>query len=177
MRAHPVQTPRLLLTPVGPEDIEDLMLLYSDPRVEFWTGPWSRESVEAWTRGMTARWTTERVGKWMARDRKDGSLVGRGGFTRFDLDGESALELGWVVRDALTGRGYATEIGRAALAWADEHEPGLPVIAFTEVHNHASQAVMRRLGMRPVGLLQREGLIEGRSGLHPNAPFALYRAP
>jgi hypothetical protein len=29
----------------------------------------------------------------MARDRSDGSLVGRGGFTRFDLEDETVLEL------------------------------------------------------------------------------------
>jgi len=172
-----VKTPRLVLTPIGLEDITELMLLYCDPHVAFWTGPWSSQSVEAWTHDMTARWSTDGVGKWMARDREDGSLVGRGGFTRFNLDGEVVLEVGWVVRDALTGRGYATEIGRAALSWADEHEAGTPIIAFTEVHNHASQAVMRRLGMRPAGQIQREGLVEGQSGLHANAPFALYRAP
>ena len=176
IETDPVKTLRLMLTPVGPEDLEDLALLYGDPCVAFWTGPWSRMSIEAWTRGMAARWAVDHVGKWMVRDRGDGSLVGRGGFTRFDLDGEDVLELGWVVRDALTGQGYATEIGLAALAWADEYEPSSPVVAFTEVHNHASQAVMRRLGMRPAGLIRREGLIEGESGLHPDAPFALYRA-
>lgn len=176
-RTVPVKTPRLVLTPVGLGDVTELMLLYGDPHVAFWTGPWSRRSVEAWTQSMAARWTTDGAGKWMARDREDGSLVGRGGFTRFDLNGEAVLELGWVVRDVLTGRGYATEIGRAALAWADEHEASTPVIAFTEVHNHASQGVMRRLGMRPAGLIRREGLIEGQSGLHPNAPLALYRVP
>lgn len=159
-----------------PEDVNDLVRLYGDPLVASWTGPWTPKSVEAWTQDMTARWSTDGVGKWMARDRKDGSLVGRGGFTRFDLAGEAVLELGWVVRDALTGRGFATEIGRAALAWADEHEADRPVIAFTEVHNHASRAVMERLGMRPAGVIWREGLIEGQPGLHPNAPFALYRA-
>lgn len=174
-RTEPVETPRLILTPVGPEDVDDLVLLYSDPRVAFWTGPWSRESVQAWTRGMAIRWTEGGVGKWMAHDREDGSLVGRGGFSRFDLDGEAVLELGWAVRDTLTGRGYATEIGRAALVWASEHESDTPIVAFTEVHNHASQAVMRRLRMRPAGLIRREGLIEGQCGLHPDAPFALYR--
>jgi len=44
----------------------------------------------------------------MARNWEDGSLVGRGGFSLLDLDGEAVLELGWAVRDALTGRGYAT---------------------------------------------------------------------
>jgi hypothetical protein len=73
------------------------------------------------------------------------------------------------------GRGYATELGRAALAWAVEHQPDLPVAAFTEVHNRASRAVMERLGMRPAGIIRREGLVEGRTGVHPDAPFALYR--
>ena len=35
--------------------------------------------------------------------------------------------------------------------------------------------VMERLGMRPAGIIRREGLVEGRTGVHPDAPFALYR--
>jgi hypothetical protein len=62
--------------------------------------------------------TSHGVGKWMARYRADGSLVGHGGFTRIHVDGEKVLGLGWVVRDARTGHGYATELGRAALVWA-----------------------------------------------------------
>jgi RimJ/RimL family protein N-acetyltransferase len=80
-----------------------------------------------------------------------------------------------VVRDARTGCGYATEIGRAALDWAADHHSGLPVVAFTEVHNRASRAVMERLGMRFDRIIRREGLVEDRDGLHPDAPFALYR--
>ena len=114
----PVHTVRLVLTPVGAEDVDDLILLHSDPVVARWTGPWSRVSIETWTTDMAERWTVDGVGKWLAHDRSNGSLVGRGGFTRIDLDGEAVLELGWAVRDALTGRGYATEIGRAALDWA-----------------------------------------------------------
>jgi len=174
-RTDAVLTPRLVLTPVGLEDIDDLVGLYADPEVAFWTGPWTRTTVTAWASGMAQRWAEDGVGKWMARDRVDGELVGRGGCTRIDLDGESVLEVGWVVRDALIGRGYATEIGRAALNWAAEHEHSIPVVAFTEVHNQASQAVMRRLGMLPAGVIYRSGLVQGRLGSHPGAPFALYR--
>lgn len=170
-----VQTARLVLTPIRSEDVDDLVLLYGDPVVAWWTGPWSRATIEAWTTNMVKRWSVDGVGKWVAHDRSNGSLVGRGGFTLFDLDGDLVLELGWAVRDALTGRGYATEIGRAALEWAAAFFPGLPVVSFTEVHNVASQAVMRRLGLREAGGFRREGLIAGRPGLHPDAPFALYR--
>lgn len=171
----PVLTPRLVLAPVGSDDVGDLGLLYADPQVAFWTGPWTPASVEAWAASMAARWMTDGVGKWMARERSDGSLVGRGGFTRYGLDGEPVLELGWAVRDSRTGRGYATELGRAAIDWAAQHQPGVAVVAFTEVHNRASRAVIERLGMHPVGIIRRAGLVEGRFGMQPDAPFALYR--
>jgi hypothetical protein len=34
---------------------------------------------------------------------------------------------------------------------------------------------MERLGMRPAGIIRREGLVEGRTGVQPDALFALYR--
>lgn len=171
----PVLTPRLVLAPVGSTDVHDLALLYADPKVAFWTGPWTPAAVRAWAANMAVQWKADGVGKWMARERSDGSLVGRGGLTRFDLDGETVLELGWAVRDGRTGRGYATEVGRAALDWAAQHQRDRRVVAFTEVHNRASRAVMERLGMRSAGIIRREGLVQGRSGMHPDAPFALYR--
>ncbi|MGI5151849.1 GNAT family N-acetyltransferase [Plantactinospora sp. CA-294935] len=61
---------------------------------------------------------------------------------------------------ARTGRGYATELGRAALDWAVTHHADLPIVAFTEVHNRASRAVMERLGVRPAGIIRRDGLVE-----------------
>ena len=171
----PVLTPRLVLALVGSDDVDDLVFLYADPQVALWTGPWTPASVEAWAADMAARWMTDVVGKWMARGRSDGLLVGRGGFTRFELYGETVLELGWAVRDSRTGRGYATELGRAAIDWAAQHQPDVAVVAFTEVHNCRSRAVMERLGMHPVGIIRRAGLVEGRSGIQPDAPFALYR--
>ena len=173
--SDPVATPRLLLTPVTTEDLDDLLLLYGDPRVAQWTGPWDRATIAAWTAQMAERWARDGVGKWMARTRADGALVGRGGFTRIDLDRETVLELGWAVRDHLTGQGYATELGQAALSWAATFHPDTGVVSFTEVHNHASRAVMRHLDLRPAGVIHRSGLVEGRAGIHLNAPFALYR--
>jgi RimJ/RimL family protein N-acetyltransferase len=76
---------------------------------------------------MAAGWARDGVGKWMARIGRTGHSSGAVAFTCFDLDGEPVLELGWAVRDARTGCGYATELGRAALAWAGEHRDGAKI--------------------------------------------------
>ncbi|MEV6495827.1 GNAT family N-acetyltransferase, partial [Actinoplanes sp. NPDC051633] len=65
----PVRTPRLVLTPVAAGDVDDLVLLYSDPIVAYWTGPWTPAAVQKWVTDMVGRWETDGVGKWMARDR------------------------------------------------------------------------------------------------------------
>ncbi len=170
-----VITERLVLTPVTTADAENLMLLHSGPNVSSWhAGTWPAAHAHEWADAMAQRWQQEGIGKWMARLRSDGTLVGRGGLTRYDLAGAETLELGWTLRDAARGHGYATEIGRAALDVAFEDLQAERVVAFTELHNHASQAVMQRLGMHPRGLLHRPGLVAGAAGVYQNAPFALY---
>ena len=71
------------------------------------------------------------------------------------------------------GHGDATEIGRAGPALAQDLGAAR-VVAFTERHNRRSGAVMERLGMRHVGEFAAVGLVEGRTGVHDGAPFALY---
>ena len=48
------------------------------------------------------------------------------------------------------------------------------VVAFTEVHNRRSRAVMERLGMHLCSEIRWRGLIEGKPGVHDEAPFAPY---
>jgi RimJ/RimL family protein N-acetyltransferase len=86
------------------------------------------------------------------------------------------VERGGASRQETWGRGDATAIGRAGLDHAFSVLGGLEeVVAFTEVHNARSRAVMERLGMRYVGQILRTGLIAGSAVVHKDAPFALYR--
>lgn len=170
-----VMTDRLLLTPVTVADTNDLLLLHSDPNASHWyAGAWSVAHAREWASAMAERWRQEGIGTWIARLRFDGTLVERGGLSRFELEGEQTLELGWALRDAAPGHGYATEIGRAALDVAFGQLQATRVVAFTEVHNHASLAAMQRLGMRPSGLIHRPGLVAGADGVHEHAAFRLY---
>jgi RimJ/RimL family protein N-acetyltransferase len=170
-------TDRLRLTPVGPAHAEELYRLYQDPGIAQWSGPaLSRDAARELAAHMGERWRIDGVHKWIAHDRGTGELVGRGGMSRTELDGEPRLEVGWAIRTPLWGRGYATEIGAEALRFAADVLSATEVVAFTEVHNLRSRAVMERLGMRYDREIRRPGLIAGRPGVHPDAPFALYMA-
>ena len=48
------------------------------------------------------------------------------------------------------GRGYATEMGRAAIVAAREVDPDRPVLAFLLEHNVGSLRTAQRLGLSPV---------------------------
>jgi RimJ/RimL family protein N-acetyltransferase len=64
-------------------------------------------------------------------------------------DGRSRAEIGlfWMVHPDYQGKGYATEAGRLLVRYAMDELRIERIIATTEYDNHASQAVMRKLGM------------------------------
>jgi RimJ/RimL family protein N-acetyltransferase len=169
-------TERLRLEPIGPEHVDDLWRLHNDDGVARWFwGRWSRDDARRRAEQAASRWESEGIDKWMAYDRVTGALVGRGGLSRADVDGAVRLEVGWTVRDAWWGRGYATEIGRAGLAYAREVLGAHEVVAFTEPHNRRSRAVMERLGMRYERQFLRPG--PGAGGASAEVPFVLYTVP
>jgi RimJ/RimL family protein N-acetyltransferase len=174
-----VTTERLRLVPITTERAEDLWRLHQDPAIAEWypeEAEWSLDDARQRAASFEAGWRGPNgISKWLAYDNVDGRLIGRGGLSHWLVDGHDGLEVGWAVKGEHQRRGYATEIGRAGLdvAFRSRHAPD--VIAFTEVHNRASRAVMERLGMTYLRDITWRGYIEGRPGIHDEAPFALYR--
>lgn len=149
---------------MGPQHADDLWKLHQDPGVAEWHDPgWTRPVVDSYVVDSADSWTVDGVHKWIAYDAPTGELVGRGGLSKAVVDGERRLEVGWAVRSELWGRGYATEIGRAALAMAFDEMGADEVVAFTEPHNARSRAVMERLGMTGCRAIEHRG-----------EPFVLY---
>ncbi|WP_208719730.1 GNAT family N-acetyltransferase [Amycolatopsis circi] len=157
-----MQTERLRLTAIGPPLAGELYRLHLDPGIARWYGDWTRADAEARAAEIGRSWQRDGVGKWLAHHRESGELVGRGGLSYQDVDGARRLEIGWAVREVHRGKGYATEIGLVGLAHA--RELGVrEVVAFTEVHNVRSRAVMERLGFT-----------YRHDFPHRGEPFALY---
>ena len=141
-------TARLRLEPIGSGHAEDLWRLFADPAVAEWYGVWTLEMAQREVARIARAWETDGVHKWMAYLRSTGALVGRGGLSRAQIAGQERLEIGWALLRQFWGQGYATEIGRAGLAFAFDELAADEVVSFTETRNARSRAVMERLGFR-----------------------------
>lgn len=114
-------------------------------------------------------------GLWALETREGGEFIGFAGLSMpsFEAHFTPAIEVGWRLARSAWGNGYATEAGRAALAFGFE-EAGLDeIVSFTTVANQRSRAVMERLGMGrdPVDDFDHPSLPAG----HPQCRHVLYR--
>ena len=82
------------------------------------------------------------VGMYALVERESGETVGFVGFARRELDWGDEIELGWLIRRAHWGHGYATEAARAL-------RPLVPgrIVSMIRVENKASANVAGKLGM------------------------------
>jgi ribosomal-protein-alanine N-acetyltransferase len=131
--------------------------LNADPEVmRLLVSPLSRAQSDALIARFEAHHAREGYGVW-ALESLTGELLGAVGLSKVNFEAPfssltaPAHELSWRLKHSAWGHGYATEAARLNARFAFE-ELGLDeVVAFTVPHNHASRAVMRRLGMREVG--------------------------
>lgn len=86
--------------------------------------------------------TEDPIGMYALVERESGETVGFVGFVKRELDWGDEIELGWLIRRAHWGRGYATEAARAL-------RPLVPgrIVSMIRVENEASANVARKLGM------------------------------
>lgn len=150
-------TERLRLEPIASRHADELWRIHQDDRVAEWYSLSHEQAVEM-AATMERQWAAVGVGTWIAYHRETGALIGRGGLSREEIQARDELE-----------------IGRAGLAFAFEALDAASVVAFTEVHNTASRAMMARLGMEYEGEIRQPELIAGFSVVQDDAPFAFYR--
>ena len=146
------EAPRLLVRPRTLADTDDCLAMDRDPEVvRFVDGPWSdpaahRAFVDARTRGPYPAG----LGYWTVMERDGGGFLGWVLLIPLDARGPE-VEIGWRLRRAAWGRGFAAEAAAVVLRHG-LGALGLPeVVADIHPANAASARVAERIGMRPVG--------------------------
>jgi len=171
-----LRTERLVLRQWRDEDLEPFADLNADPEtMRYFPAPIARAESDAFVGRARSQIEAEGWGLWAVEVAGGPSFVGFVGLARpsFEADFTPAVEVGWRLAREHWGRGYATEAGRAALAYGFE-ELGLDgIVSFTSGLNEPSWRVMERLGMSrdEPGDFDHPRVPAG----HPLRPHVLYR--
>ena len=149
-----IRTGRIVLSPVGWQDLPDLRALKADPGVyaQMLGGVRSAGQVAAELAADVSFWAARGVGMWVVRD--GGEAVGLTGLHE-RADGQG-IALRFAFRPAARGRGLAREAAGAALRFAHQQDVQR-VIAVANEANIASRTVLGAIGMRPASSFERDG--------------------
>lgn len=116
--------------------------MHEDPEVmKFVGGVRSKEETECWLQDNLQHWDVHGFGLWTFRQISHGTLVGRRGLRRVQLDSADEVELGYSLVRQYWGKGLATEMVKAILAIGFEDIGLETVIALIDASNSRSTSV------------------------------------
>jgi ribosomal-protein-serine acetyltransferase len=176
LRARPIETERLTLLPIDPADGPELWTAVSGSRqflqrwlpwVQFHTDP---QSSTRFADACAADWDQGRALRFVIRERSTRMLAGVVGLEAC-IHLHRSCELGYWLRREGTGRGLMTEASRGAMDFAFKYMGAHRIRVAAATDNHASLAVIGRLGYRFEGIARQAEWCDGRWLDH--AVFAL----
>lgn len=142
-----IETRRLLLRPMEPDDLDEFAALHADPEVTRFVRPLDDDEAKSRLERDAQEWHERGHGLLAILERKGGAFLGRCGLKHWPQFDET--ELGWILRRDAWGHGYATEAGYACLEWGLS-EFDLPYLtAMIAPDNVRSIRVAERLGFTP----------------------------
>lgn len=152
MQIPRLETERLILRAFCEADLDAYAEMCADPEVMRYIGngqPLSRS--ESWRNMamMLGHWQLRGYGMWAVEEHSCGVMIGRIGC--WQPEGWPGFEIGWTLRRAYWGRGFATVAARAAMNHAFCELKQSHVISLIRPENAASRRVAEKLGEKLEG--------------------------
>jgi RimJ/RimL family protein N-acetyltransferase len=148
---HPLEnvleTKHLFLRPMLATDLDELLLIFTDPKVmaSFGNELFSREQMERWLKRNLDHQTEFGYGLFSVIHKETNVLIGDCGLEQ--MESEGAAELGYDFRSDFWSQGFATEAALAVRDYAFEVLQLPCLISLIRVGNLASKRVAEKVGM------------------------------
>lgn len=145
-----LETERLILRHLQPDDLDSLYAFYCDPEVTKYipdapkTYEETREELEWFLNGHPDH---PELGLWAAIDKASGQLIGRCGLLPWTIDQREEVEVAYALAKAYWGQGLATEAAQAIMRYAFEQLNLSRLICLVDRENQASINVATKIGM------------------------------
>ena len=142
-----IESKRLILREITHKDFHELGEMLKDIDVMYaWEHTFTDEQITAWINNQIRRYIVEGIGYLLAIDKHTKQVIGQVGLHQ-TIDHKKYWDMGYILKKAQWGRGYATEGAKACIDYAFEVLNADKVICDIRPLNTMSIAVAKRLGM------------------------------
>jgi RimJ/RimL family protein N-acetyltransferase len=145
-----LETPRLVLRHLVPNDLNALFALYRDPEIRQYfpdgtrTFDETRRELEWFQHGHPE---FPRLGLWATVERSSGAFLGRCGLLPWEIGGKFEVELAFLIDKSRWREGFASEAARAIVGYARSQLGLSRLICLIAPGNIASMRVATTVGM------------------------------
>ena len=151
------ETPRLIIREFLLREEEIYLNHFIDDEVCQFIPKRSREErVNIFLSALVNYISNKQLGIWGMFDKVTGEFVGSC-LLRFFNNELDKIELGYSLEKKYWGKGLASEMARAMVAYAFEHNEAAEVVAVTDIANIGSQRVLEKAGLIRVENIVRDG--------------------
>lgn len=146
-----LETPRLSLRKILPEDEEDMYEYSKDPETSkflLWEPHNSRDFTRAHLKYLQVQYQKASFFDWALVLKETGKMIGTCGFTEI-YEREKRAEIGYVIAPIFHRQGYAPEALRRVMEYGFDSLGLLSLSGRLMEDNKASEKVLTRLGFQP----------------------------
>ena len=153
------ETERCVIRELSLDDLDKLFELYADEEITKYTEglyPYEEERKfqDAYINNMYRFYG---YGMWLVFSKETGELIGRAGLEHREYNGETELELGYVVGTKFQRKGYATEVCKKIIDVAKEITDFSRINCLIEAENEASIGLVEKLGFSYLEDMELDG--------------------
>ncbi len=154
-----IETGRLLLRLMQPDDFAALHLIFTDPRVmaSFGGELFTPDQMQSWLKRNLDHQAEFGYGLFSVIRKSDSVLIGDCGLEQMTIDGKPAAELGYDFRSDSWNQGFASEAACAVRDYAFQVLRLPKLVSLIRVGNTASRRVAEKVGMQPAADFERYG--------------------
>lgn len=156
-----LETERVLLRRLRPDDLEPLFALYRDPDIRryFPEGTLTHAETSAELDWFVNGGDPQhpKLGLWAAIEKTSGAFIGRSGLIPWEIGGETEIEIAYLLAKSHWGRGLGTEIARALVRHGFETLSLERLTALIDPDNEPSRRTALAAGLRFERHLLHEG--------------------
>jgi RimJ/RimL family protein N-acetyltransferase len=161
-----LETPRLLLRHLLPDDLDSLFTLYSDPEIRRYfpegtlTYAETKEELEWFLHGHP---DYPELGLWATIHKETGRFIGRCGLLPWTIDEQFEVEVAYLLAKEFWGQGLATEAAQAILDYG-----------FGKLGLHRLVCLIDRENLASIRVASKIGMTFEKEGRDEKGPFLLY---